>query len=121
MRKQIRWSARELLTKYGFDDGLFPVRYHSVFAQECVKSTSTSLGIGSYVLEDEYTHYVLCLVDLLYARGLQYIVLHDPDADGHNLERIDSFVYDGELYIVKSGDPHWFTTLPSELQRIFEE
>lgn len=123
MRKKVSWSAQELLTRHGFDDGQFSILYHLnagllVAPLTCCVSDRSTLGQGSYILGEQYPDYVLCLVELLYAQKLQYIVLQDPTSGGDNVHTLDSFVHAGRFYVPDKWNTHkWFATLPLELQK----
>jgi hypothetical protein len=119
--KIVRWSARELLSKWGFDDGDFHHDAEGIVAPpECVAAQAGMLAEGSHIQGEQYPPYVLCLVEQLRARGVRHIVL-DEVRSFHNDTTIASFVYDGVHYVVQRGDSGWFDTLPAELQRLFEE
>jgi hypothetical protein len=126
MKKQVRWSARELLMRNGFDDGNFAIKYSRrsgsmVSPTECLGCSTEMLGRGSFVSGDDYPDYVRCLVDLLHGRGLRYIVLQDPEVGSHNVDTIESFVWSDVLYVVAPRDCHWFAKMPYALQNIFQE
>jgi hypothetical protein len=123
MKNQVQWSARELLSKYGFAEGDFFDQYdeYRLPALECPGDFSSQLGQGSYLPGEEFPGFVLCLVELLRVRGLEYIVLREPEGS-HNPDIIDSFVYAGRFYIVDSYNwRQWFSSLPLPLQQIFAE
>jgi hypothetical protein len=125
MRKHVRWSAQELLTRRGFEGGQFFNDYHKhagalVWPPECCRGDQSTLGQASHLPGEAFSDFVLCLVELLSSQGLHYIVLKDPDSGSDNPDTIDSFVYHERLYIPDTGNTQkWFATLPPELQHIF--
>jgi hypothetical protein len=123
LKNRVQWSACELLKKHGFDDGEFITPYgeQRLPALECPGDGAPQLGQGSHLSGEDFPEYVLCLVELLRARGLEYIVLREP-VGSHNTDIIDSFVYAGRHYIVDSYQwQQWFSSLPEPLQQIFNE
>ena len=122
MRKHVRWSAQELLSRHGFEDSQFVIDYHHragalVSPPECCCGNPYTLGQSSHLPGEAYPDYVLCLVEQLCSQGLHYIVLHDPNSFRDNTHTLDSFVYQDRLYTMNT--PKWFATLLPELQDIF--
>lgn len=123
MSSTVEWFASEMLSRHGFDDGMFVTRYAKqggfiVSPARCLFDGLSGLGQGSYDPRDDYPDYVLCLVELLRQQGLQYVVLQDPEEGTHNTDMLQSFVFQDHLYCVDRG-AHMFGLLPRDLRSIF--